>query len=332
MRTWTPIFSLSLAFALAACKDAPKDSPKAAASAPASTSAPSSTSATASVSAPAAPTVAEAPAPQPSGSGGTGASVAFTLRAPVVGDVVEEREQLEVHLALEVGQGAKAKGIELTQKDSIVRKTKVLAVDGKAVTKLEVTYVERAESVSQNGKEKKGKGAVAGHTYVLTAKDGKIEIADDKGAAVPADQARFVLRSHRALGKPDAVLAGLPSTLKVGAAVPSLAAALEQRMHSQGDDAPTLTDVKVKLASVKDGVATFELTFSMSSTGGAKGKGGSVTQAKLKGTLEIRTADGLVSSLLLEGPLTLAPDPKAAGPKGKATGTGDMKMSFSAKR
>lgn len=330
MRKWSPFALLLSPLLLVACtKDPPKDNAAAATSgsAAASGSAPSVAPSVASAT-----PSATAPTPVPSGSGGTGATVAFTLRSPVVGDLVEEREQLELHLAIEVGQGAKTKGIELTQKDSVVRKTKVLAVDGKAVTKLEVTYVERAESVVQNGKEKKGKGAVEGHTYVLTAKDGKIEISDDKGAAVPVEQARFVLRSHKSLGKPDAVLAGLPTTLKVGDDVPSLAAALEQRMHGQGDDAPTLSDVKVKLASVKDGVATFDLGFAMTSTSTSKGKGGSVTQTKLKGTLEIRTADGLVSSLVLEGPLTLGPDPKAPGPKGKASGTGDMKMSFSAKR
>ncbi|MBK7395819.1 MAG: hypothetical protein IPJ34_05810 [Myxococcales bacterium] len=166
MQKW-PALALG-ALSLVACKDPPKGAPTAAAS----TSAPSAGSAGGSVvasgSAPStAPSVPAAPA-----ASGSGAVVAFTLRAPVVGDETEEREQLEVHLALDVGAGTKTKGVELTQKDAIVRKTKVLAVDGKAVTKVQVTYVERSESVSQNGKEKKGQSPVTGHTYVLTARDG----------------------------------------------------------------------------------------------------------------------------------------------------------------
>lgn len=318
MQKWPSLAVTALT--LVACKDPPKDAPSTAASTSATSSASASASVVASAaqSAPAA-TVSAAPA-----ASGSGAAVAFTLRSPVVGDETEEREQLEVHLALEVGAGTKTKGVELTQKDAIVRKTKVLAVDGKAVTKLQVTYVERSESVSQNGKEKKGQSPVAGHTYVLTAKDGKIEIADDKGAAVPADQARFVLRSHRALGKPDAVLSGLPASLKIGDEVPTLGAALEQRMHGQGEDAPTLSDVKVKLASLKDGIGVFDLSFTMKSSG----KGGSTTESRLKGTLQVRTADAMVGALVLEGTIAIL----SKDGKGKTSGTGDMKMSFSAKR
>ena len=318
MQKW-PALALG-ALSLVACKDPPKGAPTAAAS----TSAPSAGSAGGSVvasgSAPsAAPSVPAAPA-----ASGSGAVVAFTLRAPAVGDETEEREQLEVHLALDVGAGTKTKGVELTQKDAIVRKTKVLAVDGKAVTKVQVTYVERSESVSQNGKEKKGQSPVTGHTYVLTARDGKLEIADDKGAAVPAEEARFVLRSHRSLGKPDAVLAGLPASLRIGDEVPTLVAALEQRMHGQGDDAPSLSDVKVKLASIEDGFGVFDLSFTMKSGG----KGGSTTESRLKGTLRVRTSDALVGALVLEGTIAILSTDK----KGKTSGTGDMKMSFVAKR
>lgn len=321
MQKW-PTLALG-ALSLVACKDPAKDPPAtgplASNSAPSQGSSPAVASASAPVVASTAPSVSAAPA-----ASGSGAVVAFTLRAPVVGDETEEREQLEVHLALEVGAGAKTKGVELTQKDAIVRKTKVLAVDGKAVTKLQVTYVERSESVSQNGKEKKGQSPIAGHTFVLTARDGKIEIADDKGAAVPADEARFVLRSHRALGKPDAVLSGLPASLRIGDEVPTLGAALEQRMHGQGDGAPSLSDVKVKLASLADGVAVFDLSFTMKSSS----KGGSTTESRLKGTLRVRTSDALVAALVLEGTIAIL----STDAKGKTTGTGDMKMSFLAKR
>lgn len=252
----------------------------------------------------------------------------FKAKAPAVGDKVEEKETSEMKMALDIDAGGKKQTVDMTMNESMVKKTEVLAVDGKAVTKEKVTYVEKKKTETEGGKEKKKpKSPIDGKTYILEAKDGKTLVTDEKGKKVPKDEEEAVLKANRAFGKPDPVLTGLPDkAIKVGDKVEKLAKALEEHFKDMDEskEQPEISDVEVKLESIdKDGEAgVFTIQLTMSSPKSSKEPFS--MKIPLKGTMKVRAKDGFTTEVNLKGPLTM----EGTDPKFKLSAKGDMKLSI----
>ncbi len=250
----------------------------------------------------------------------------FKAKAPAVGDKVEEKETSDTKMTMDVDAGGKKQTIEMTMVESMVKKTEVLAVDGKAITKAKLTYVEKKKTETEGGKEKKKpKSPIEGKTYILESKDGKTLVTDEKGKKVPKDEEDAVLKGNRAFGKPDPVLTGLPDkAIKVGDKVEKLAKALEEHFKNMDEskDPLEVTDVEVKLESIdKDGeTGVFAIQLTMASPKTSKEP--FALKIPLKGTMKVRAKDGFTTEVALKGPLTM----EGNDPKFKLSAKGDMKI------
>lgn len=251
------------------------------------------------------------------------AGITFKAKAPAVGDKTDEKKVSDLKMTMSIEMGPKPKTMELAENETSTKKTEVLAVDGKAVTKAKITYADYKKVETEDGKEKKKPPSpLAGKTYVLELKDGKTVATDEKGGKLPKDEETKVLQKNRHFGKPDPVLDGLPTeSLKPGDKADKMAKALEQYFADDDDsakDPPAVTDVTVKLDSIeKDGddqVGVFSVKLTLSSK---DNKGPVSMKMPLEGKVKVRAKDGFTTSIDLKGPLSVS--------------SNDAKMKISAK-
>ncbi len=256
--------------------------------------------------------------------------IVFTKKVPAVGTIVEEKQsmQMEMELVLDM-KGSKPITIEIGKTDTQVKREKVLATDGKATTKLEVTYVSKEEMEKEKGTEKTKTSPVLGKTYVVELKDGKPYVTTDKGLPAPPAEAAIVAKENKSIGKPEPTTEGMPDgPIKVGEKVDSLARAIKERVN-EGD--AEISDVSVKLKEIrtgdggKEGVFEVAITFSMDKPGEPM-----KMKMELSGTMSLRRDDTWPVSLELGGPITMGGHDESTkgGPPGM-TGKGKVKMSFS---
>lgn len=256
--------------------------------------------------------------------------IVFTKKVPGVGTVVEDKQSMEMKMELTLEmKGAKPITIEIDRSETQVKKEKVLESDGKATTKLEVTYVSKEEVEREKGKEKRKSSPVEGKTYVVELRDGKPYVTTDKGKLAPSAEANVVAKGHKGLGKPEPTIEGMPDKpIKVGDKVDSLAKAIKERL-SEDTDEGEIADVSVTLKEIKSGEHGKEGVFEVGMTLALKKKGEPLDlQMKLEGTMSLRKDDTWPTELTLSGPITMSSDDG----KGKApgfTGKGTMKMTFS---
>jgi len=250
----------------------------------------------------------EAAAPRPP------VTASFARRAPRVGDRFDERADMHMHLDI----GIEASGAER-------RTEQVLAVAGDAVTRLRVTFVEKSESVTEAGKEKRHKSALAGKSYVVDATSGKVVVSDDKGKLVAPAEAHEVEQRYLTLGKPDPILAAMPPTpLASGEPLPALGKAMEQEMASIADGA-VLTDARATLAEVLDDVGVFDVSFKLT-----RDEGPLRVAVTMTGQLKIARATGWPVALDVKGPLAAsAHRDDGDGGRQKLEGRGEMGLSMS---
>jgi hypothetical protein len=277
-----------------------------------------------------APTAA-IPSASPSGSAAAPAAqanaITFTVKAPSIGDKVEENETADMKIALTVQMAGQNKNADIHETETMKKRMEVLAVSGKAITKAKITYVEKTKVKTEGGKERKPPIPIAGKTYLVEAKDGKLVITDPQGKAVSRAEEEAVRKNNTSLGKPDPVLAGIPDKpVQVGEEVASLKKALEEFFKERGDgqDNPDVTDVKVTLEAIEgegaDKVGVFSLALTLSSQPSKKAP--FAMKAPLSGKLKVRAKDGWTQGIQLAGHVTMTGD----DPKVKIDGKGDMKM------
>lgn len=263
-----------------------------------------------------------APAPKPEDK-----TVSFAKKSPAVGQKTEETDDMDMTLSMNVdAQGTgKPQKTDTSSDDSVKYTQEVLAASGDSIGKVRASFDKVDEKSKQNGKETKKASVIAGKTYVVEAKNGKIEVSDDKGKAAPAAEAKEVQKHFQSLGKPDPVLAGLPAMpLKPGDKVDSLAKAITDEMKEESDGMK-VSDVAViyKEKSGDDGL--FDVTMKM-----AKEDGAMTMAMDLKGQLRVSTKTGLASQMDLKGPITVGTkvDPKS---KAKYDGSGSVTMKLQQK-
>jgi len=249
------------------------------------------------------------------------------VKAPAVGDKVEEKMKNDLSVSLEIDMGGK-KTSEFTEVESTDKKIEALAVDGNAITKAKVTYAEHTKANTEDGKEKKKpKSLLDGKTYVLELKDGKVIATDEKGKKLPKPEEDAVLKKNHHFGKADPFLEGMPKKpIKVGDKVESLAKALEEHFKAEDDgkDPFEVTDTTVKLESIeKDGsdqIGVFSVTLTLQSPKSSKDP--VALKFVLKGNTKVRAKDGFTTAIDLKGPVTM----DSTDPKLKITGKGKAHM------
>lgn len=248
-------------------------------------------------------------------------------KAPAVGDKVEEKMKNDLSVSIEIDVGGK-KTSEFTELESSDKKTEALAVDGNAITKAKVTYVEHKKADTEDGKEKKKpKSLLDGKTFILELKDGKVVATDEAGKKLPKADEEAILKKNHHFGKPDPFLEGMPKkAIKVGDKVDSLAKALEEHFKNEDDgkDPFEITGTEVKLESIekdgKDQIGVFSVSLTMQSPKNSKEP--VALKFVLKGTTKVRAKDGFTTAIDMKGPVTM----DSSDPKLKLTGKGKAHM------
>ena len=273
-----------------------------------------------------APTTGAASPASPKAKPASAQTITFLKKAPQVSTRQEERSASHMNLTINVDPTGTGKPqtsrVETTEAET--KTEQILAVNGDAVTKLQVTFVEKVQT------NKQGKDVVAtnkrsplsGRTFVLESKNGKLVATDLFGAPVPSADALLLEKSYKSLGKPDPVLAAMPARpLKSGDKVDELGKAIRERMNGAGG--MTVTNVVVSLREQKDDEGIFDVTMELT-----KADGPIKFVVDLKGDMHVRLDDSRTTSLNLAGPVGVGANEADKGKsKMQVDGTGSMELS-----
>ena len=267
----------------------------------------------ASVKPAASPVVSATPAPKDDG-------VTFAKKAPKVGQKREQKRSMEMKLTIKIAGHDQL--METAERET--KKEEILEVSGNAITKLKVTFVEKAEvGKDKDGKEQVKASPVSGKTYIVVAKDGKVTVLDEKEKPAPKAQADLVAAEYHTLGKPDPLSEGIPDrALKPGDKIPELLESLKKFMREgKEDDAFELTDATVTFKGKEGENGLFEIAFTMS-----KGDKDMKMKMPLKGRAVVRLVDSQPVEVAMEGTVELGAG--TAPPQGAPvpSGSGSMKL------
>jgi hypothetical protein len=264
----------------------------------------------------AAPGVAKESAPQETGT-------KFTKKQPAVG--AKRTEDVKSDLAMKLTMAGKVNDMQMTE--SVKKEEEVLEVANNAIMKIKVTFAEDTKSMAEGGKPAKAKpSAIAGKTYTVASKDGKLVVLNDKDKPAPKPEASLVEKQYKSLGKPDPMLAAMPErALKDGDEVPELSDALAKAMKEH-DEKTIIEGAKVTFKKKDGDNGLFDIAMTIKS-----GEGPFKMSVPLTGTLSLRMADAWPSTMDLTGPLAfeLTEKDKKAGVEGG--GTLKLTMAYSYK-
>jgi len=266
--------------------------------------------------------------PDPSASAQAANVLTIVPRVPAVGTKWQETRKNQMKLTMTIDLGLARNSATLDDRETTIEKSEVLGVDGKIVTKKKLTYVEKTKVQSENGKEKVATTPVLGKTYVLAMVAGKPTVTDEAGKSVPTEEEDVVLKSHRAFGKPDPMIDGMPEgAIRIGDDVPKLKKALQDNLTDadDGKERPEFIVNEVKLTGIEKGnepTGVFSVKITVQTPKDSKDP--FAMNATLTGTMKLRAKDGWLSGMELTGPLTL----QGKDPSLKVEGKGEMKMQF----
>jgi hypothetical protein len=250
-------------------------------------------------------------------------SPTFTKKAPVANQKAEETSKMKMSLTLDVdptGSG-KSTSTSMDTKENETREEEILAVSGDAITKVKVKYTELDSTMSEGGKESKKPDPRSGKTYVVSFKDGKLEVLGEDGKPAVPVEATLVEKDYHLLGKPDPITAALPArTLKPGEKVPEVADAMKAMLKSSGNDMD-ISDVSATFKEKSGDEGVFDVTVTL-----GKADGPMKMSMPLKGELHVRTADGQLASMKLSGPVNVTTNEADPKNKMKMSGKGNMEL------
>ncbi|MBI5481576.1 MAG: hypothetical protein HY906_22155 [Deltaproteobacteria bacterium] len=270
------------------------------------------------------PTKADTP-PTPVAAGD---GTVFAKRAPAVGDKSEDKVGMTMAMETSVDVDGKGKPQKATMEksESETRQEEVLAVKGEAATKVKVTFVEKTVTVKEEGKERKRPSPVAGKTYVVEAKDGKLVVLLDGDRPAPPMQAKVVKEAYETLGKVDPLYAGVPGRpLKPGDKVEELAKAMKEIMLTRAKEME-VSSVNVVFKGVKDGEGVFEVEVALAAV-----EKPMRFDMKLKGEARVSLTTGQPISTNLKGPMSVG-STEGEGARMKISGTGSVEMTMERKK
>jgi len=239
--------------------------------------------------APAAPADAAA---APVATGPTGARLKLPSQAPQTGAKITTADAMEMHMDIE------ANGQKMAMTQSKVEKNtiEVLAATPEAMTKIRVVYGERSQQQTMNGQAKANPDPLAGHTYVVEAKDGKIS-ATREGHPASADESAELEREWKSLGQQEKMAKLMASReFVVGERVALTGDEMKALMDDESDKS-AVVDAAITLTGVEGAQATFsmEMTFQV--------KDGPPLSIPLRGTVVVDAQKGWPLEFKMEGPI-----------------------------
>jgi hypothetical protein len=252
-----------------------------------------------------------------------GEGTVFAKRPPAVGDKWEDKVSMTMSMETSVDPDGSGKVQKATMEkvETETRQEEVLAVQGEAVTKVKVVFVEKTASIKEEGKERKRPSPVAGKTYVVEAKDGKITVLLDGDRPAPAMQAKVVKDAYETLGKVDPLYAGVPRRpLKPGDKVEELAKAMKEFVLIRAKEME-VSNVSVVFQGTKDGEGVFDAEMSLAAV-----EKPMRFDMKLKGQARMGLTTGQPSATILKGPLSVGSTEGDAKMKISGAGNVEMKM------
>ena len=232
----------------------------------------------------------------------------FARAAPVVGGKRRESSELVMTMAMTVDGRRSDSNVS----ESVKRTEEILAVSGDAVTKAKVTFDEVESSQAST---------LAGRSFIVEAKDGKLDVRDAEGKPAALDQAKEAERHLKNLGKPDPMLAALPANGVVpGEKVDGVARVISDQLKESGDGM-TVSEVVVTFKEQRGEEGVFDVALKLT-----KDDGASKMQIAVRGDAWVSTKTGWATKMNLEGPVTIS-----GGEKLKTEGSGKMSMKMEAK-
>jgi hypothetical protein len=254
--------------------------------------------------------------------------VAVLRKAPTVGQKTERMS--EAAISLTINADAEGTGTpERTETSSgvLLKDTaETLAVSGDASTKVRVTFDKVDRRRKERRKQTTKSSAIAGRSYIIEAKNGRIEVSEESGELASASEAKEVEKHFQSLGRPDLLLAGVPPTpLKPGDRSEPLATALTEKLTEELEGMKVL-DVGVifKERSGEDGL--FDVAMKLS-----KEEGAMRLAVDLTGPMRLSTTSGGVTLTVdLKGPITVSTK-VAPMSKAKYGGAGSMTVKLEQK-
>jgi hypothetical protein len=240
------------------------------------------------------------------------ALLTITSAPPKVGDVRTETEAQDMKLAVATDTG---KSVDVTRRKRTVMQQKVLAVDGRAITKLAVTYSAYEEAMTKAGRPQPKLGVV----YLVTREGDQIKVVYEDGTAPPAEEAKEVASNNRKVGRSgdlEEIIASKSWTIgtKVDLTADELARLNQARGSAGGAEELAVTALALTLKASDGRAATFDMVMRTSMK---TGKGS--MNVDLTGTVSLDVATGR--------PLTVDGTGPASGDMGGAI-TGTMGISI----
>ena len=250
--------------------------------------------------------------------------VTFTVRAPAEGDKAEATSLNDMTMEASVALGKKALKMSLQTRETETRTEEVLTAAGGAVKKLRVTYNAKTNVMKEGKRERKLRNPLAGNTYVVEVRDGKLTAVDARAKPVKGTALKLLTAAYETLGKPDPMAAALPNApLVKGQKMEVLAKAIRESLSGKAAKGMTVGDVTVTFKDKEGDLGVFDVTAKV-----ALVEKPMKFDMDLKGQVGMRLADGQPASLELEGPVTATSSDR----RFKMEGTGTMKMSMTRKR
>jgi hypothetical protein len=221
----------------------------------------------------------------------TGGKLQLPVRPPPVGTVLTMVDAMDSKMDADAG-GQK---FAITQVGNKRTRIEILGVSGDAISKIRITYTERTETKTVNGKEESKPNPIAGHTYVVEAADGKIVVQREDGTPEPAELIA-VEQDQKRLGAPDRMNLLLASrALAVGE---SMVLDKDQLAALNDDESNRVIEGTLTLGEVKDGIARFDLKMTMES-----GDPNLKITIPLTGAIVVDAATGWPQEMRMQGPL-----------------------------
>jgi hypothetical protein len=246
--------------------------------------------------------------PDPAPDAATAMRTVFTKAAPTVGTKRQESSELVMTIAMTI-DGRRS---EMNVSESVKRTEEILAVDGDAVTKVKATF----DSVQSDRPS-----AIAGKTFIVESKNGKLEVRDPQGNTASAADARDVERHLKNVGKPDPMLTALPPAgVAPGQRVDGVARAISEQLK-EGGDGMSVSDVVVTFKEQRGDTGVFDVALKLTKDDGAM-----KMEIAVKGDAWVSTKTSWPTKMDLSGPLTIA-----GGQAAKTEGSGKMTMKMEAK-
>ncbi len=255
----------------------------------------------------------------------------FSRRVPKKDQVILDETGMDLTMSISVKQGDKVLSeANLRQSETEKKKTTVLAADDWSVSRVRCEYLDKNSTESADGGEQKKQVAVvSGKTYIVTAKNGEIEVTDADGEAVTKKEREEVKKDHDDLGKANKMAELLPDRpIALGEKL-NPPTNIVRAMMKPGDDSMDLKDVTLTLKSVEGTGANRAGIFDMSmSIGSSKKKGSPPIEMTLTGTLKLLVDSTLPLEMSLTGPISMATNEGGASIRAKGQAKFSAKAAY----